>query len=118
MELPAEIKELKTKVDSSVYSIMDGNIIEDVFLQIEKDVSMTGLPFEFQEVGVNERIQELREVVVEWLEHNDIRNLLYRIDVSEKAIRQIAELTVEDLCILVLEREFRKVCIRRHFSTF
>ena len=47
---------------------------------------------------------------------NDIRMFLYRVDVSEKQLRQIDILTVEEIVNLVLHREMEKVWMKHKYS--
>lgn len=89
----------------------------EVFRQIQKDASMVGLEYHLDETKTLQNwYDELKTLLTLQLTKGDVRSFLYRIDVSEQKIRQIDNLSVDDLCILVLEREFRKVCIRKHFS--
>lgn len=105
------------EIESSHYYLSKESLQQEVFKQVEKDANMVGLEYQMvDEKTLQEKYDQLKSVLTELLMNGDVRSFLYRIDVSEKKIRQIDNLSVDDLCILVLEREFKKVCIRKHFS--
>lgn len=88
-----------------------------VFKQLEKDFVMSGETYEVnEELQLKDWYMQLSQKLRELLIAGDVRALLYRIDVSEKKIRQIANLSLDDLAILVLKRELEKVLLRARFS--
>ncbi|CAG5087063.1 hypothetical protein [Parvicella tangerina] len=105
------------EVEDQLYSLSKSNVQWEVFQQLKKDASLVGLNLQLDaSLTLQDWYEQLKLLLTDLLTNGDVRNFLYRIDVSEKKIRQIADLSIDDLCILVLEREFRKVCIQKHFS--
>ena len=105
------------EIESKSYVLSQENWQRSVFLQVEKDANMVGIHFKLNESGLLEDwYVDLKHLLTHLLMEGDVRSFLYRIDVSEKKIQQIQNLSIDDLCMLVLEREFKKVCIRKHFS--
>lgn len=116
-EISTAIATISYDLENQHYDLSNESWQLEVFKQIEKDASMVGLSFRIdEEQSLQMWYEDLSKLLTDQLMHGDVRSFLYRIDVSEKKIRQIDNLSVDDLCILVLEREFRKVCIRKHFS--
>ncbi|MCB9188640.1 MAG: hypothetical protein H6598_06125 [Flavobacteriales bacterium] len=88
-----------------------------VFKQIEKDANMIGEEYVVDETqNLLSWWNQLLEFLTELIEFGDVRNLLYRIDVSEVKIRQIGTLTIQDIGILVVKRELEKVLLREKYS--
>lgn len=88
-----------------------------VFQQIQKDIKMIGEEYELDESkGLQFWWDQLIDLLKHLLQYGDIRNLLYRIDVSEVKIRQIGQLTIHDVGILVVQRELEKVLLREKYS--
>ncbi len=113
----AQLSAIACQIENQPYDFAATSWHLEVFRQIQKDAHMVGLSFELDAAGdLQSWYEQLKEMVTKEVLRGDIRSFLYRIDVSERKIRQIDQLSVDDLCILVLEREFKKVCIRKHFS--
>jgi hypothetical protein len=113
----SKVHNIVYNVEGELYEFSRKSIQLAVFQQIQKDANMVGQPFDFSpDETINKWYESLQVLLTNQLMHGDIRSFLYRIDVSEQKIRQIDQLSVDDLCILVLEREFKKVVIRKHFS--
>lgn len=88
-----------------------------VFKQIQKDIKMIGEEYEIDESkGLQFWWDQLIDLLNHLLQYGDIRNLLYRIDVSEAKIRQIGQLTIYDVGIFVIQRELEKVLLREKYS--
>lgn len=89
--------------------------------QIEKDLNMCGLDWGNKtETNPEQLVPELESVITNLLKggyKNDIRMFLYRVDVSEKLLRQIDILTVEEIVNLVLHREIEKIWMKHKYST-
>lgn len=116
-EISTAVATISYDLENQHYDLSNDVWQLEVFRQIEKDASMVGLSFQLNEDdSLLDWYGQLFRLLTNELMHGDVRSFLYRIDVSEKKIRQIDNMSVDDLCILVLEREFRKVCIRKHFS--
>ena len=88
--------------------------------QLEKDFAMCGIEWEeYPNVLPENLFQEISEMVTKLLNgkiNADIRAWLYRIDVREKALRQIEILSVSEITTLVIEREMEKVWLRQKYS--
>lgn len=107
--------DIVTIVSNSPLEIHDIQL--KVFRQIQKDANMIGEEYEVDESkDLTVWWHQLLQFLTELIEFGDVRNLLYRIDVSENKIRQIDELTIQDIGILVLKRELEKVMLRQKYS--
>lgn len=104
----------------------DKSYIEKTFMQIRRDFDMTGIPFEWDKVIPND-YKELYLLVLRNIndlirrDHSQFKNLLYRIDVSEKEIhRRMAtksDLKLEvEISRLIIERCLLKVLTREKYS--
>jgi len=112
--------ELKKYFDKKAY-------LNKVLQQIERDFDMSACPFPSpdREIETLEELQVLLELTLGPLMKENstrLKNLLYRIDVSEKAIySQMAvnpDLQLADLLNLkIIERELLKVLTREKYST-
>jgi len=101
--------------------------LNKVLQQIQRDFDMAACPLEFQKNEI-EDLDELQEILIynltPLMKENStrIKNLLYRVDVSEKAIyNQMAanpDLQLIDLLnSSIIERELMKVLTREKFSS-
>lgn len=116
-DISTEIRLIQYDIEQQRYDLSDREIQLEVFRQIERDANMVGLVYVIDaETSLENWVEGLKNFLSEQLMKGDVRNFLYRVDVSEKKIRQIESLSLQDLCWLIIEREFRKVSIRRHFS--
>lgn len=116
-DISTAIATISYEVETRSYDLANESWQLLVFQQIEKDANMVGIEFKLDVTcSINDWYESLKRMLTNQLLNGDVRSFLYRIDVSEEKIRQIDELSVDNLCLLVLEREFRKVCIRKHFS--
>ena len=100
--------------------------LKKVLIQIKRDFEMAGCDFEFPKNDIEE-LEELQNVLAVNLEplmkENGprLKNLLYRIDVSEKSIyKEMSENTDLQLGMLlrnkIIERELLKILIREKYS--
>jgi hypothetical protein len=90
-----------------------------VISQINKDVSQSGGAFLLNiNFTLNDALNSLCDKVQEWLTTNevDLQALLYRIDVSERDIRENV-LTPERVTELIFKREIIKVRFRKQYSS-
>ncbi len=100
--------------------------LKKVLLQINRDFEMAGCDFELpkNEIEVLEELQNILTINLEPLMKENgprLKNLLYRIDVSEKSIyRGMSENTDLQLAVLsinkIIERELLKILIREKYS--
>ena len=111
--------ELKQYFDKKSY-------LKKVLIQINRDFEMAGCDFELPKNEIEE-LEELQNVLAVNLEplmkENGprLKNLLYRIDVSEKSIyKGMSENTDLQLAVLlrnkIIERELLKILIREKYS--
>ena len=100
--------------------------LKKVLIQINRDFEMAGCDFELPKNEIEE-LEELQNVLAVNLEplmkENGprLKNLLYRIDVSEKSIyKEMSENTDLQLGMLlrnkIIERELLKILIREKYS--
>lgn len=101
----------------------DLEVIRDTVSQIKKDFSQFDLEINFsgdEQTAYPELKSQLIILFKDLLHHNSekIFALLYRIDVSEQELKQItASISFEEhVTELVLERELRKVVMRKLYS--
>ena len=96
------------------------NLYNSLLNQLEKDFSMCGIAWdEYPNILPENLFEEISKMVTKLLNgklSTDIRAWLYRIDVREKALRQIEVLSVSEIATLVIEREMEKVWLRQKYS--
>jgi len=99
-----------------VTEIRQKELLVNLILQLNKDFSMVGLELDLSK-------ESAPEIVVNYLEayllelikkdFNTLVNLLYRIDISEKLVKEIKEVEIEiiskKIAILILRKEWQKV---------
>jgi hypothetical protein len=90
--------------------------LEDVVLQMEKDIQSAGSGFTFKSREANALIIELSKAIVEIDRLGRLPNLLYRIDVKESNIDQKSNY-YEAVSSLCWNRVFQKVWLRKNFKT-
>lgn len=97
-------------------------ILRALILQIKKDFASAGMPIKLL-LGTTYTFESLRETLVHRF-HNEtataLFNLLYRIDVSEKQLREGMPTPGIDLALLaevIIKRELQKVVLRMMYSS-
>ena len=104
----------------------DLSYIKKTFMQIQRDFDMTGIPLEWDKV-LPKDYQEFYQLIFRNIhelirqDHPQFKNLLYRIDVSEKEIhrRMATKADVkleEEISRLIIERCLLKVLTREKYS--
>ncbi len=102
-----------------VTEIQQKELLVHLIEQLNKDFTMVGLDFDLSK-------DSAPEVVVCYLEtymlelikkdFNSYVNLLYRIDIPEKQVKEIRDIDIEIICkkiaILILRKEWQKVFFR------
>ena len=91
--------------------------------QLKKDFTLANVPFELAEEVTTEELrnslhEKLYYLILE--KFNEYLNLLYIVDVPEKAFKQIPVTDVVDVAeqvsFLVLKRELQKVWLKEQYS--
>lgn len=100
-------------------NISDDGLYLKLIEQLNKDFGLSGITYQFE---LNSNPKELggllQHEIYDLITHNfsDYLNLLYRIDISENEIKKIdgsdIEKLSENVSILILQRECKKVWIR------
>lgn len=93
--------------------------LKHLIQQLNKDLHLTGIDFEFhKDVSPQDLYIGLQRLLFELI-NKDFRayvNLLYRVDVSEKQLKDIQEIEVESVsnkvAILILRKEWQKLYFR------
>ena len=101
----------------------DHEVIRETVLQIKKDFSIFDFEITFsgnEKSAYPELKSQLVSLFQKLLQHDSekVFALLYMIDVSEKLIKQVPDVVPfsEHVAELVMERELRKVVIRKLYS--
>lgn len=104
-------------------SVANTKLYKDLIIQLNKDVSLTGIDANFSEVSSPlELKEELQKIIKELIlqDFNSYSNLLYRIDVSEKEIQTIESSNIDkyskNATFLILKRVWKKVWFKKNFS--
>jgi hypothetical protein len=110
---------------SILSNVIKLNLFADLKHQLFKDFNRAGIPFpdlEKQEFTFNgasgflKLVQE-RLYVLLMEDFNQFLNLMYAVDIPERSFRDFRDLDAVDAAgyaaILLVEREWRKVCYRR-----
>ncbi|CAM1339235.1 hypothetical protein [Tenacibaculum aestuarii] len=104
-------------------SVATTKLYKDLIIQLNKDLSLTGIDVNFPEnsspLELKESLQKIiKELILQ--DFNSYSNLLYRIDVSEKEIQNIASSDIdkysENATFLILKRVWKKVWFKKNFS--
>lgn len=99
------------------------NFLLQTVEQIHKDFSEVGIEISF--TGTEQQpykylITKLSQLIDQLLsnQQSTLLQLLYRIDISEKAVLQVLGSTKEseEIAHLILERELKKVLLRNYFK--
>lgn len=101
-------------------SLMELDILKEVILQLNKDLTLSGIEYEFS-LGLqkDDFVEELRGWIEKTLIENEsiLFNFLYRVDVKQELIYTNDGLPHENLLRLILNRELQKVVLKRQFSS-
>lgn len=114
---------LPDKIDTSVYK-NDKDFLLKTIEQLEKDLSSEGFFIRIKRRNISyEDIIHQTLPIVEKLLNKDIfklQQLIYRIDLPEKAYTDIIKKSTEpasELTQLIIQRELLKVVIRHYYSS-
>lgn len=104
----------------------DFEIVRETAAQVVKDFSVAGFEIYFSgnELLAYEELKKQIEPVLQNLFYKDpgqFQNLLYRIDIDEKKLKNLlldpdTNKVLESLSELILQREFQKILTRRFYS--
>ena len=104
-------------------SVATTKLYKDLIIQLNKDLNLTGIDANFSEVSSPLELKEALQKIIKELilqDFNSYSNLLYRIDVSEKEIQNIASSDIdkysENATFLILKRVWKKVWFKKNFS--
>ena len=114
-------KNPKSPIKIELKSLNDTRLFNDVVLQLEKDINLTGIGHDglkFQ--NPSQCLTSLYELIKSNLIHNpeNVRSLLYRVDLDEAIFNQLLhsfeseEKFLNEVVKLVLMRELQKVINR------
>lgn len=113
MRLPEEIKVIASEV-------LETGLLDQLIEQLNKDARLSGLQLELER-GIS--IEKLVSQLIDWITrllNNDptrIVDLMYRIDVPEKAFRDRRDvIQVEEVVGLLLQRTWLKVRFRNRIQ--
>ncbi|MFW5656456.1 MAG: hypothetical protein ACOC0C_02465 [Bacteroidota bacterium] len=119
-------KGLQITHDEIIQAKNNQKFVEMAARQVVKDFATCGMAIEFPSdiiFAYDQLFDQVLDIISELLNENEekLRALLYRIDLSEKNMKQ-ATLAASDqtrgiiIAELILEREMQKVLIRNYFS--
>ena len=98
------------------------SLYKKLIVQLKKDFSLTNIETDFLENDNPDTLKtKLQQNIYKLIHHNfdSYINLLYRIDVSEKQIKNLkyndAQQLVEQVSFLILYREWQKVNYKHRF---
>lgn len=114
---------LPEKIDLSVYKNQQDFLFKTIE-QLEKDFASEGFSIQIKKSNISyDELFHQTMPVIENLLNKDIfklQQLIYRIDLPEKAYTDIIKKSPEpasELTQLIIQRELLKVVIRHHFSS-
>lgn len=100
------------------------NLYGKLVLQIKKDFGLSNIPIDLADEVTTEKLSTFLHEKIYFLimeKFTDYLNLLYVVDVPEKAFKQIkvtdAVEVAEQVSLLVLKREFQKVRLKEKYSS-
>ena len=98
-------------------------MLKNLIAQLNKDLSLSGIETQFNLNWSPAILIDNLNEIVSTLMKNDFQrfaNLLYRIDVSEKKIREIGtsdfDVIVGEITVMILQKEWQKVWFRNRNS--
>jgi hypothetical protein len=106
----------ENKIALLLAKICDADLYLKLISQLNKDFEMVGLENTFDvNYSPNDLVKKLQEQLIDLIrtDFDTYANLLYRIDVSELALKKLDNLPIENLTLqvtyVVLKREWQKV---------
>ncbi len=116
LNFPNSTELLKKATDEQLY--------EKLVVQLKKDFGLANIPIDFSlDVAPNDLKATLHEKIYYLIleRFTDYLNLLYIVDVPEKAFKEIQVTDVvevaEQVSFLILKREWQKVWLKAKYST-
>lgn len=101
------------------FSLDDKGKLRAVISQLNKDVLLSGFSFKFD---INFNLEFFCNELICWLElvvdkeKNLFSSLLYRIDIQEENVLNVANNSINKIALLIIEREFHKVVLKEYFK--
>ena len=111
---------MKSKGELALFQQIESEqLLGSLIRQLNKDADLSGLDFQCNEsILAVDLVNQVYELLVHLMlvDFKTYLNFLYRIDVSERTLREISDtdpkLIAEKVTILVLKREWQKVSFR------
>ena len=107
----------------SLFRLEQMEMLKNLIAQLNKDLSLSGIETQFNLNWSPAILIDNLNEIVSTLMKNDFQrfaNLLYRIDVSEKKIREIGtsdfDVIVGEITVMILQKEWQKVWFRNRNS--
>ncbi|WP_196895850.1 hypothetical protein [Aureivirga marina] len=108
----------------SIHDLQSENLYEMLVQQIIKDFRFANVEISFSEnVSPDNLVLELFQIIKNLLlkDYNAYLNLLYRIDVSEKELKNATfkdniEEFCKHVCFLILKKEIQKIYYRKKYQ--
>lgn len=101
-----------------------GNLYDKLVAQVKKDFGLANIPIDLANNVSPENLRTFLHEKIYYLimeKFTDYLNLLYVVDVPEKAFKQIQVTDVvevaEQVSLLVLRRELQKVWLKEYYSS-
>ena len=94
-------------------------MLRAVISQLNKDILLSGFTFSF---NLNLSLELFYKELFDWLnlivleEKTQFITLLYRIDIQEKRVFNDSIISIDNIVILIIEREFQKVVLKEYFK--
>lgn len=107
----------------SLTKISNMELLEDLIHQINKDLSLSGIDYQFDlEIGPDLLVGQMKQILADLMERHfqKFLSFLYRIDISEEKLRSIDssdfEHVTDMITLLILKRQWQKVWFRNRNS--
>jgi hypothetical protein len=107
----------------SLYEISNMELLGDLIHQINKDLSLSGIDYQFDlEMGPDLLVGQMKLILADLMESHfqKFLSFLYRIDISEEKLRSIDSSDFEHvtnmITLLILKRQWQKVWFRNRNS--
>lgn len=96
------------------------DLFEKLVNQLEKDFTMSGIKYDFNNLNPESLVICLHEIVEHLLskEYSTLLSLLYRIDIPQSTLsNNIEHYTIEEsIVITILKREWQKIMLKQKYS--